>query len=301
MNVKLLDFQEVQDSYKAFLLDAYGVFWGGNALGVLPGSKEAMERMVASGKIVGILSNSTQRAEAERHKLERFEIKEGKHYHFLITSGEAAKQLFLAESLPFATPRNTFLAFSASHPRFASLQVLFEGSRYKEVDSLEEADFVYLTVPHIEGEDQEDVEVFRNRIQEIQKLGLPLVCGNPDLLTHEGCPPRLVVRQGSIAKLYEEMGGEVFYIGKPYLYVYELALKQFASEYGINNPEEILMVGDTPETDIRGAVLAKMPAALVMETGIMAHRVAQKGFEKALRELSLSDRPTYFIKRFALS
>lgn len=52
----------ISHSYPAILLDAYGVFWGGNEVGLLPGSKEAMRSLVIQGKIVGILSNTTQLA-----------------------------------------------------------------------------------------------------------------------------------------------------------------------------------------------------------------------------------------------
>jgi len=39
------------DPFKGVLLDAYGVFWGGNEIGVLPGAKEAMGNLVKKGKL----------------------------------------------------------------------------------------------------------------------------------------------------------------------------------------------------------------------------------------------------------
>ena len=45
----------MKEPFKGVLLDAYGVFWGGNDIGVLPGAKEVMEKLVSDGKIVGIL------------------------------------------------------------------------------------------------------------------------------------------------------------------------------------------------------------------------------------------------------
>ena len=52
--------------------------------------------------------------------------------------------------------------------------------------------------------------------------------------------------------MYEQMGGQVFYIGKPHNKAYTIAMNHF-EHHNITKPREILMVGDTPETDIRGA------------------------------------------------
>jgi hypothetical protein len=57
--------------FRGILLDAYGVFWSGNACGLIPGSREAMEKLVLGNQIVGILSNSTQLADEELGKFER--------------------------------------------------------------------------------------------------------------------------------------------------------------------------------------------------------------------------------------
>lgn len=282
----------VSDPFKGVLLDAYGVFWGGNDFGLLPGSKEAMEKLVSKGKIVGILSNATQLSSKEINKLEAHGLIQGKHFHFLITSGETARFIFLQEKPPFKTFTNKFWLFSGGHPKFSSHEAIFQGSRYSETFDIDEADFIYISVPHINGEDQTDPERFRQEIEKIKMKGLPMVCANPDRFAHEGNPPRAVVRQGSIAKMYEEIGGEVFYIGKPYNKVYSIAMNHFL-QYKITNPEEILMVGDTPETDIRGARFFGMPSALVTQTGIMADRISRNG-ERAF-DLPPDDLPNYFI------
>src|SRR5262245_7458182 len=94
----------ISDRFSAILLDAYGVFWGGNDCGLLPGSKEVMGNLLLQGKIVGILSNSTQLASKEINKLKLHGLIQGKHFHFLITSGEVARSIFLNEKLPFETP-----------------------------------------------------------------------------------------------------------------------------------------------------------------------------------------------------
>lgn len=285
----------ISGSFKGILLDAYGVFWGGNHFGMLPGSLEAMEALVKSGKIVGICSNTTQLVSKEIDKYRSHGLLEGRHYHFLLTSGEMAKHVFCSQLLPFATPNKKYWIFGGVHPKYSTPQILFNGSSYKETKNLEDADFIYIAIPHINGEDQTNADLFKEGLHKIMKSEIPMVCANPDKFAHEGNPPKLVVRQGSIAAMFEEIGGNVFYIGKPYAMAYAAAMEKF-KQFCKLNPKEILMVGDTPETDIRGARNFDMPSALVTKTGIMADRIVQYGLESALN-LSSQDQPDFYIER----
>jgi HAD superfamily hydrolase (TIGR01459 family) len=290
-------FTAISDSFRGVLLDAYGVFWQGNDVGLFPGAKEIMEKLILSGKVVGILSNSTQLAAKEIDKLDLHGLKRGTHFHFLITSGEVARSIFLNEKLPFETARNSFWVFGSMHPKFSPHTALFKDTPYHETKDIDEADFVYVSIPHIDGFDQTDPELFRKEVEKIKAKNVPMICANPDQFAHEGKPPQAVVRQGSIAKMYEEMGGKLFYIGKPHNRVYSIALEQFCT-HNITNPSQILMVGDTPETDIRGAYHAGMSSVLVTQTGVMADRIDKKGLERALNELPAHDIPNYYIARF---
>lgn len=292
------DIERVSQPFKGVLLDAYGVFWGGNDFGLLKGSEKMMEKLVSAGKIVGILSNTTALASKEITKLKNHGLIHGKHFHFLITSGEVARHIFLNEKLPFETPRNKFWLFGGVHPKFSSHETIFHDTAYKQTDNISEADFIYISIPHIGGEDQVDPELFRGEIEQIKMRKLPMICPNPDQYAHEGSPPRAVVRQGSIALMYEGMGGEVFYFGKPHNKAYAMAMSHFLKN-NISCPTDVLMVGDTPETDIRGARRFGMPSALVTQTGIIADRIKRHGLENTLNSLVLQDSPDYFIGRLA--
>lgn len=293
-----LNLAQISKNFKGILLDAYGVFWGGNEMGLLPGSKETMEKLVSSGKVIGILTNSTQLATKEINKLHLHGIMEGIHFHFLVTSGEVARSIFLNEKLPFQTPRKRFWVFGGVHPRFSFHHAIFQDTSYTETLDLSEADFIYAGIPHIQGEDQTSPEIFLPEIEELRKKNLPMVCSNPDRFVHEGKPPKAVVTQGSIAAMYEKMGGQVYYIGKPYPKAYSMAMKNFHKQK-ISNLSEILMVGDTPETDIRGASNFGMSSALTTQTGMMAERISNHGLDNVMRHLSPLDHPDFFIERFA--
>jgi HAD superfamily hydrolase (TIGR01459 family) len=282
--------------YDAFLLDAYGVFWGSSEVGVLPGAAAAMEYLVSQGKHVGILSNSTQLAVKEKEKFKKHGLYEGVHYHFVLTSGDVAKELLLAGSLPFPTPRSTYWLFGSPHPRFGSHLQIFEGTEYRETKNLEEADFIYVSIPHIEGIDQENPEVFRKMVQAVGRE-YPVLCVNPDRFALEGSPPRPVVRQGSIAQMFAEQQAPIYLMGKPSKLIYEAALKRFPQDI---LKEKIVMIGDTPETDIRGAHGAGLDAVLVTKTGVMACCLEKEGILPVIGRLSLDDKPDFFIERLGL-
>ena len=64
--------------------------------------------------------------------------------------------------------------------------------------------------------------------------------------------------------------------------------------------ERILMIGDTPETDIRGAHGVGIHAALVTQTGVMAKSFETQGEESTIRQLSERDKPDFLLGRLRL-
>jgi HAD superfamily hydrolase (TIGR01459 family) len=291
---------DLAPQFSGILLDAYGVFFGGSGVGLLPGAKDAMQELVKQGKIVGILSNSSQPSQKEIEKLKKYELFENVHYHFLLTSGQLAKNMFYTNLLPFTTKTKKYWVFANGHPKFQGPSQLFEGTSFTETPHLEEADFIVPGVPHIEGLDVTDPDLFLPEIRKIMAHRLPLLCINPDRFAHEGSPPQLVVRQGSIAHLYEQLGGSVFMIGKPSLLAFRVALDAFSS-FGIAQKNEIAMVGDTLETDIVGANRAEIPSILVTKTGIMADRIHKKGLKGTLEEFSKEFHPRFLIETLGVT
>lgn len=298
--MKIFNFKDVSKDFKAFLLDANGVFWGDkgvNGVGLYPGSKELMENLMSKGKKVGILSNSTQLFSKQINKFKSLGIEQDKHFNFYLTSGDITRDIFLNKRLPFITKTNKYFLSGAPHPRYSSHLPIFDGTIYSETKDIDEADFIYVSIPNINGQDECNPEVFRSQLQKLIIKNKPMICPNPDKFVITGNPPKQVVRQGSIAKLYEEMNGEVFYIGKPKKIVYDYAMKKF-NELEIYNSSEILMVGDNPETDISGANNFGISSALLTETGIMGDRIKLNGLDNSIKNLSKIESPTFLINRF---
>ena len=89
------------------------------------------------------------------------------------------------------------------------------------------------------------------------------MCVNPDklMLTAAGNAPGA----GRIAEIYEELGGVVTWVGKPFPEIYLAA----AELLQVQNPRDVLCVGDSVEHDVAGANRFGASAALV-RTGVLA-------------------------------
>lgn len=265
----------LKDKFDVFVLDIYGVIWDGKA--PIKGMLEAMAALKQAGKTVILLSNSTHRqGKSDEINAKRGFIK-GVHYDKIVTSGDLAYDTFSED-----TRRLKFYQFAKR------TKELFVDSPYIEVKNPEDADFVYAGVPQIfeDGiwKDFLTLEPFEGELKKIYKLGLPLICANPDMKAHEKQYDEAVVRQGSVARYFEELGGDVEYFGKPYPQIFDFALQ------GIDVPDErILMVGDTLETDILGGNSYGLKTALTM-TGIAKENMETEGFssmEEYCREVQI--------------
>ena len=68
------------------------------------------------------------------------------------------------------------------------------------------------------------------------------MCTNPDLTVHRGDKEEYCA--GYVAKIFEELGGETIYYGKPHKEIYEMCFEK---------NEKVLAIGDNLRTDIKGA------------------------------------------------
>ena len=291
--------EEIIQECKGVLLDAYGVFWAGNDSGLLPFSSDAMKTLVTQGKTVGVLSNATRLSCFEIEKLKKHGLNLGEHFHFLITSGQILRDNLLKNNLPFTPSSNYFYVLGGPYPQRSIHDEIFEGTSFKETSEIEKAGFIYVSTPQINGQDQTDPTVFSEVVRRCADYKLPMLCANPDLFAHEGNPPKADVRQGSLAKMYQELGGRVYFVGKPHKEAFTEALNAF-TQFGSFDPHQIVMIGDTMETDIRGANQFTMKSALITETGITADRLKESSLIELLGQADKSDIPHFFLKRLQI-
>jgi HAD superfamily hydrolase (TIGR01459 family) len=115
-------------------------------------------------------------------------------------------------------------------------------------------------------------EPYREELKRLAAHGLPMVCANPDIQFRHG--DTLVWSAGSLARIYEEEGGQVIRPGKPDPPIYSLAMERVAAiaRQGVA-PSRTLCIGDGPATDVLGATRQGMDA-LFIGGGIHGHAMS---------------------------
>ncbi|MBI1206786.1 MAG: TIGR01459 family HAD-type hydrolase [Azospirillum sp.] len=234
--------------YDGFLLDLWGVLHDGER--AYPGVLDCLDRLLAAGKRIGLLSNAPRRIASVAQKLSGLGIGPDR-YQFLMTSGEAAREAMIRPPDPW----HAALGSRCFHIGPERDHCLFEDVAGKSrVGDPESADFVMNSGPVGYEETLEDYESILQRCADRR---LPMICANPDLTVMVG--PLTVICAGMLARRYQELGGEVRHHGKPYPSVYARCLERF----GLPEPRRILAVGDSLRTDIAGANAAGLDCALV--------------------------------------
>ncbi|HWU13487.1 MAG TPA: HAD hydrolase-like protein, partial [Caulobacter sp.] len=113
-------------------------------------------------------------------------------------------------------------------------------------------DAAFVAVTGMVDDESEVPDDYRDRLAIAADRGLTLICANPDRVVQRGS--RLIYCGGSLADLYEALGGEVLMAGKPYKPIYDLALAEAqALKGGPVDRSRVLCIGDGVITDVKGA------------------------------------------------
>ena len=99
-----------------------------------------------------------------------------------------------------------------------------------------------------------------------------MVCTNPDLIVNKGKKTEYCA--GSVAMIFEKIGGEVIYFGKPYPEVYNQAIK--------SNKKKVIAIGDNLRTDIKGANNMNYDS-LIITSGVHNKEFEKEDIEKVLK------------------
>ena len=84
-------------------------------------------------------------------------------------------------------------------------------------------------------------------MHKIVQRKIPVICANPDKIAMHGDTTHKCA--GYIADKILAEGGQVIFIGKPNPLIYKIILEKFS----FAESSKVLMIGDTIETDIKGA------------------------------------------------
>ena len=246
--------------HDVFLIDQFGVLR--DASGPYPAAPETLSRLKALGKQIIILSNSGKRSAENDTRFAALGFARGS-WDLFLTSGEVAWRMMAEDRTLLPEGRARCLLASRDNDLSPltglDLEPCADGTL---------ADFVLIAGSEA---DRFDLDHYRRLLEPAARRNLPCWCTNPDtlMLTPQG--PRFGA--GRIAGLYQEMGGTVRFIGKPFADIYRLALGS------VGNPDRnrVICLGDSVEHDIVGARQAGLRSALVT-SGIL------EGVSDAARE-----------------
>ena len=101
------------------------------------------------------------------------------------------------------------------------------------------------------------VDDYLDVLNHAASLGLPLLCAGND--TSVVCGEDTVPAAGAVAEQYAVLGGRIITLGKPDVKIIDYALDGI----DVRDRSRVLLIGDNLATDIKGANLAGLSAALV--------------------------------------
>jgi HAD superfamily hydrolase (TIGR01459 family) len=254
MNVTILGgIRSLAESYDTFVVDLWGTLH--NGIVAYPGAADALSRLKAAGKRIALLSNAPRRAQGAVELLEHVGIAR-ELYDTILTSGEAVHTAL--RDRPDAWHRR--LKGPCWHLGTRRDRAVFDGL---DIEIREEPEGCGFAVVSGAKMNEERVEDYQPELDRALKLGLPMICANPDIVVPIG--DMLAICAGALCEYYEIKGGDVFWHGKPHGAAYRQLFTELEAATG--QPVELertIGIGDALPTDVAGAAGYGIASALVL-------------------------------------
>ena len=201
VNLSNIGLREVANSFDLFYIDIWGVLHNGIKLN--QDAVDVLYELDKLGKEYVLLTNAPRPNSDVVKFLEKLGL-DSKKSSKVYTSGQGSLNYLGKEKkdLKFfhLGPERDFNLFK----NFKSLKQL----------KAEDADYIICTGLF---DDNENLDFYKNFLLDFRNK--EMVCTNPDLIVDRGNITEYCA--GSVAKVFEEIGGKVKYFGKPYPLVYE--------------------------------------------------------------------------------
>ena len=255
-NIDIEGLRSIADNYDLFYIDLWGVVHNGIIL-----HEQAiivLKELLKINKNFVLLTNAPRPIHTVKMILEKMGMEEKIRDH-VFTSGEA--------SLNYLKKEHGFKKFyHVGPPRDFDL---FEDFKNYKSDNINDSE--YLLCTGLFDEQATDLKYYKNLLE--KHLDKKMICTNPDLIVDRG--NRRDLCAGSVAMVFEKMGGEVIYFGKPYPEVYNQSFD--------NNNKKILSIGDNLNTDIKGANLLNYDSLLI-SNGVHKNEIKDKGIDEISKQ-----------------
>ena len=233
----LTGLKSIADNYDLFYIDLWGVIH--NGIKLHEKAITVLKELLKKNKSFVLLTNAPRPNKTVKNFLEKMGMNKDLRDH-VFTSGEAAlsylKKNFISKKFYHIGPPRDFDLFN-----------LFENNKCDNIKDSE-----YLLCTGLFEDFDKDLTYYKDLFA--SHLNKKMICTNPDLIVDRG-----EVREfcaGTIAKLFEKLGGEVKYFGKPYPEVYEKAFNNLKDK-------KVICIGDNLNTDIKGANMQNFDSLLI--------------------------------------
>lgn len=230
---------------EAWICDIWGVIHNGVA--AHPTAVQACLEFRKRGGVVVLLTNAPRPASYVEAQLSKLQVPR-EAWSALLTSGDLTRN-FVAER----QGRPLFhLGPERDRGLFDGLKIVKSGA--------DEAEAVLCS--GLFDDETETPENYRSMLEKLRARNVPMICANPDITVARGT--KVVYCAGALADLYEKLGGNVIWAGKPHLPIYEqtFAMIDEAAGHSVAR-ENILAIGDGVRTDIKGASAAGLRSVFV--------------------------------------
>jgi len=234
-------FATLAPNYDAVLSDVWGVVHNGVA--ATPPACEALTRFRKQGRTVVLISNAPRPGAQVRRFLDNLKVPHSA-YDAIVTSGDVTRDVVAKR----AGQKFYLIGPERDHTIFTGLDI-------PPFSTPEAAQYVVCT--GLFNDEVETPDDYRDSLAQLRARNLFMLCANPDVVVERG--DKLVYCAGALADAYAEMGGEVYYAGKPYRPLYDLALaetEKARSVRGLTGDvtlKRVLAIGDSVRTDLKGA------------------------------------------------
>ena len=244
--------EAVADRFDTFLLDAFGVLNIGES--PVPGAPERLARLRAQGKNLRVLTNAASvPAEDLLSKYHRL------GFDFTLNEVISSRQVLLLEAVKLVGVRwGVILPDGAAVTDLATLNFRLlrdDPADYAAVDGI-----LFLGSAGW-SEARQDL-----LCEALAARPRPLWIGNPDIVA-----PRengFSIEPGYFAHdIADRTGVEPVFFGKPFQNAFDMALASLPAPV---DPARVLMVGDSPHTDVLGGNASGVRSALLTPYGFLA-------------------------------
>lgn len=233
---------EIGAQYDALFCDVWGVVHNGVA--PFADAVAALQAYRSGGGKVVLLTNAPRPRTDVEAQLAELGVPDDA-WDTVATSGDATRVALFSGAIG---KKIYFMGEDRDQSALDPIKILDNPVTIEQV-SLEEADGILCAGP---ADPLADPETWRPVLLSAKARGLTLLCLNPDLVVDRGDSREYCA--GAVAEMYESMGGEALYYGKPHPPIYDLARRRLAALGAVPPNDRILCVGDGVLTDVPGAL-----------------------------------------------